>query len=178
MLKNTNRIFYILKKNNIKITGAFHIGANKCEELSLYKELGLKPEDVIWIDAIEESVIAATNRGIPNVYTAIISDEDDTDVVFNIANNFESSSLLEMKTHLIEHPNVHFVKQIKGKTITVNSFFKKNNIKNVEKYNFWNFDIQGAELMALKGATEYIKYIKAINIEVNVKELYKDCSLI
>jgi hypothetical protein len=176
--KNTNRIFNILKKNNIKITGAFHIGANKCEELSLYKKLGLQPEDVIWIDAIEDSVIAATNRGIPNVYTAIISDEDDVDVTFNIANNLESSSLLEMKTHLTEHPNVHYVKQIKGKTLTVNSFFKRNNIKNVEKYNFWNFDIQGVELMALKGATNYIKYLKAINIEVNIKELYKDCALI
>ena len=175
--KNTNRIFDILKKNNIKITGAFHVGANKCEELVFYKELGLEPKDVIWIDAIEDSVIAATHKGIPNVYNAIITDEDDVDVTFNIANNLESSSLLEMKTHLAEHPAVHYVKQIKGKTLTVNSFFKRNNIKNVKKYNFWNFDIQGAELMALKGATNYIKNIKAINIEVNVKELYKVCAL-
>ena len=177
IIKNQKSIFDILKKNNINITGAFHIGANKCEELVFYKQIGLKPEDVIWIDAIEESVINATNRGIPNVYNAIISDEDDVDVVFNIANNFESSSLLEMKTHLIEHPTIHFIKQIKGKSITVNSFFEKNNFKNVEKYNFWNFDIQGAELMALKGATNYIKYVKVINVEVNVKELYKDCAL-
>jgi hypothetical protein len=175
--KNTNRIFDILKKNNIKITGAFHVGANKCEELGFYKELGLQPEDVIWIDAIEDSVIAATHRGIPNVYNAIISDEDDVDVTFNIANNLESSSLLEMKTHLAEHPAVHYVKQIKGKTLTVNSFFKRNSIEHPEKYNFWNFDIQGAELMELKGSTDYIKYIKIINIEVNVKELYKDCAL-
>ena len=178
MQKNKHNIFDILKKNNIKVTGAFHVGANKCEELVFYKKLGLIPEDVIWIDAIEESVLEATNRGIPNVYNAIISDEDDVDVVFNIANNFESSSLLEMKTHLIEHPTIHFIKQINGKSITVNSFFERNNILNPEKYNFWNFDIQGAELMALKGSTEYIKYVKVINVEVNVKELYKDCALI
>ena len=178
MSKKKNIIFDILKKNNIKITGAFHVGAHECEELGFYKQLGLEPKDVIWIDAINEKVIEAQNRGIPNVYNAIVSDEDDVDVVFNVANNFQSSSLLEFKTHLTEHPTIEFVRQIKGKSITINSFFKRNNIKNIEKYNFWNFDIQGAELMALKGATDYIQNIQAIQIEVNTEELYKDCALI
>ena len=178
MSKKKNIIFDILKKNNIKITGAFHVGAHECEELGFYKQLGLETKDVIWIDAINEKVIEAQNRGIPNVYNAIVSDEDDVDVVFNVANNFQSSSLLEFKTHLTEHPTVEFVRQIKGQSITINSFFKRNNIKNIEKYNFWNFDIQGAELMALKGATDYIQNIQAIQIEVNTEELYKDCALI
>lgn len=56
-------------------------------------------------------------------------------------------------------------------------FFVRNNI-DASKYNFWNFDIQGAELMALKGATQSIKYAKAIYLEVNEKELYKNCGLI
>lgn len=43
---------------------------------------------------------------------------------------------------------------------------------------FWNFDIQEAELMALKGATRSIQYAKAIYLEVNEKELYKNCGLI
>ena len=178
MPKKKNIIFDILKKNNIKVTGAFHVGAHECEELSFYKELGLTPKDIIWIDAINEKVIEATNRGIPNVYNAIISDIDDEDVVFNVANNFQSSSLLEFKTHLTEHPTVEFVRKIQGKSLTINSFFERNKIAHPEKYNFWNFDIQGVELMALKGATNYIKNIKAIQIEVNTEELYKDCALI
>ena len=32
--------------------------------------------------------------------------------------------------------------------------------------------------MALKGATESIKYVKALYLEVNEKELYKNCGLI
>ena len=59
------------------MTGAFHVGAHECEELGFYKQLGLVPKDVIWIDAINEKVIEAQNRGIPNVYNAIVSDEDD-----------------------------------------------------------------------------------------------------
>ena len=178
MPKKKNIIFDILKKNNIKVTGAFHVGAHECEELSFYKELGLTPKDIIWIDAINEKVIEATNRGIPNVYNAIISDIDDEDVVFNVANNFQSSSLLEFKDHLTEHPEIEYVRKIQGKSLTINSFFERNTISHPEKYNFWNFDIQGVELMALKGATNYIKNIKAIQIEVNTTELYKDCALI
>lgn len=63
------------------------------------------------------------------------------------------------------------------KSITIDSFFKRNNI-DASKYDFWNFDIQGAELMALKGANDSIKYAKAIYLEVNVNELYKNCGLI
>ena len=49
---------------------------------------------------------------------------------------------------------------------------------NPDKYNFWNFDIQGAELKALYGATKSIQFAKAIYLEVNEKELYKGCGLI
>ena len=33
-----------------------HIGAHECEELSFYNQLGLKEEDIIWVDAINEKV--------------------------------------------------------------------------------------------------------------------------
>jgi FkbM family methyltransferase len=162
---------------NINIFGSFHIGAHVCEELSFYSNLGLQPNAVIWIDAIPSKVQEAKNRGIPNVYNAVITDKDDEDVTFNISNNVESSSVLEFGTHLQEHPSVVYVDKINAKSITVDTFFERNNI-DASKYNFWNFDIQGAELMALKGATQSIKYAKAIYLEVNEKELYKDCGLI
>jgi predicted 3-demethylubiquinone-9 3-methyltransferase (glyoxalase superfamily) len=63
------------------------------------------------------------------------------------------------------------------KSITIDTFFERNQI-DASKFNFWNFDIQGAEFMALKGATRSIQYAKAIYLEVNVKELYKNCGLI
>lgn len=49
---------------------------------------------------------------------------------------------------------------------------------NPAKYNFWNFDIQGAELMmALKGSKNSIRFASAIYLEVNEKELYIGCAL-
>ena len=177
MLISFEEIVKILLKNNIHILGSFHIGAHECEEIHFYNKLGLKPEDVVWIDAITSKVNEARKRGIPNVYNGVITDKDDEDIIFNISNNVQSSSVLEFGTHSQEHPWVVYVDKINLKSVTIDTFFERNNI-NAYKYNFWNFDIQGAELMALKGATQSIKYAKAIYLEVNEKELYKNCGLI
>ena len=177
MLISFEEIRNILLSKNININGVFHLGAHDCEEINIYNNLGLKLEDIIWIDAIPSKVTEAKNRGIPNVYNAVITDKDDENIVFNISNNFQSSSILELKTHSQEHPEIVYIAKINEKSITIDTFFERNNI-DASKYDFWNFDIQGAELMALKGATQYIKYAKAIYLEVNEKELYENCGLI
>jgi FkbM family methyltransferase len=177
MLISFEEINKILLSNKINITGCFHIGAHECEELNFYNQMGLKAEDIVWIDAIPSKVTEAINKGIPNVYNAVITDKNDEEIVFNISNNVQSSSVLEFGTHSQEHPWVVYVDKIKQKSITIDTFFERNNI-DASKYNFWNFDIQGAELMALKGATQSIKYAKALYLEVNEKELYKNCGLI
>lgn len=177
MLITFSDILSILYKHNINVTGAFHLGAYECDELPFYNQLGLKDSDVIWIDAIRTKVIEATNKGIPNVYNAVITDKDDVEVLFNIANNEQSSSVLEFGTHIVEHPWVLYLGQTQHLSITVDTFFERNNL-DASKYDFWNFDIQGAELMALKGAAKSIKHARAIYIKVNEKELYKNCGLI
>jgi hypothetical protein len=177
MLISFEEINKILLSKNINISGSFHIGAHDCEELQFYNNLGLKNEDVVWIDAIPSKVFEAINRGIPNVYNAVITDKDDEEIIFNVSNNVQSSSILEFETHSQEHPSVVYVDKIYQKSITVDTFFERNNI-DASKYNFWNFDIQGAELLALKGSIQSIKYAKALYLEVNEKELYKNCGLI
>lgn len=62
-------------------------------------------------------------------------------------------------------------------TVTVDTFFKRNNL-DASQYSFWNFDIQGAELLALKGAEESLKYANALYLEINEKELYENCALV
>jgi hypothetical protein len=76
-----------------------------------------------------------------------------------------------------EHPWVHYVKRYSMQTVTVDTFFKRNNL-DASQYSFWNFDIQGAELLALKGAEESLKFASALTLEVNGKELYQNCALI
>ena len=177
MLFSFEEINKILQEKNIKITGAFHIGAHKCEELEFYNKLGLNNESVIWIEALPFLCQEAADRGIPNLYNAVISDKDDEIETFNISNNLQSSSILEFGTHTQEHPEIIFIHKAQCKTITVDTFFKRNNL-DASKYNFWNFDIQGVELLALKGAKESIKFADAIYLEVNESRLYINGALI
>ena len=177
MLISFEEINRILVSKNIDVHGSLHIGAHECEEMGFYNKLGIQKENIVWIDAIPSKVAEATLKGIPNVYAAVITDKDDKDVVFHISNNVQSSSVLEFGTHSKEHPSVVYVSKFTSKSITIDTFFQRNGL-DASKYDFWNFDIQGAELMALKGAVNCIKYAKAIYLEVNVNELYKGCGLI
>lgn len=177
MLISFEEINRILVSNAIDITGAFHIGAHECEELSFYTQLGLRDTDIVWIDGVPSKVAQATARGIPHVYNAIITDTDDTEVVLNVSNNVQSSSVLEFGTHSRSYPDIVYVDTVRQPSITVDTFFERHGM-DASKYNFWNFDIQGAELMALKGATKSIQHAKAIYLEVNEKELYKKCALL
>lgn len=177
MLISVKDITRVILSNDIHINGVFHLGAHECEEMGTYNYLGIEKENIVWIDAIPSKVAEATARGIPNVYSAVVTDKDGADVVFNVSNNVQSSSVLQLGTHLQEHPGIVYVEHHNTKSITIDTFFERNKI-DASKYDFWNFDIQGAELMALKGAAQSIKYAKMIYLEVNEKELYEKCGLI
>jgi FkbM family methyltransferase len=177
MLIPNEKIHEILAAYHIKPRGVLHIGAHTCEELPFYHEFQLSDNDIVWIDALPHLVEAAKKRGIPNVYHAVITDKDDEDITFNVSNNFASSSVLEFGTHSQAHPDIVYINTLRQKSITINSFIPKHNI-DIMNCNFWNFDIQGAELLALKGATDWLPYADALYLEVNEKELYKKCGLI
>jgi len=166
-----------LAKHGVVTRGVFHVGAHECEELEGYNRIGISSENVIWIDAIEEKVHAARTRGIPNVHHAIVTDKDGADVTFHVGNNTQSSSILEFGTHATEHPWVHYVSEFTCPSITVDTFFAREGL-DAKQYNLWNFDIQGAELMALRGATATLAHAEALYLEVNAKELYKGCGLL
>ena len=177
MLIPKDEIKNIFDLNNIIINGCMHIGAHDCEEITIYNNLGLNIEDIIWIDALPFKVEEAKKREIPNVYNALITDKDDEEITFNISNNFQSSSIFEFGTHSNEHPEIVYVDKFNMKSITIDTFFKRNNL-NASKYDFWNFDIQGAELLALKSSINSIIYAKAIYLEVSETELYINGALI
>jgi FkbM family methyltransferase len=178
MLIPPKAILEALAIYNINLKGVLHIGAHDCEEIPFYLDaLKLNLNNILWIDAIPNKVMEAIQRQIPNVFHAVITDKDDEEVIFNISNNGQSSSVLPFGTHSQEHPNIVYNNKLHLKSITINSFFERNGIDG-KICNFWNFDIQGAELMALRGATNYLEYVDALYLEVNEKELYIGCGLI
>ena len=174
MLIPESEVIHILRSFGLTVNGVLHIGAHECEEMQFYKNLGVSANNMIWIDAIQTKVDEAKNRNIPNVFQAVVTNKDDDDVVFHITNNAQSSSVLDFGSHARHHPHVHFIQDVHLKTVTIDSFMSRNSF-NPSKYDFWNFDIQGAELMALHGARKALEFPKAIYLEVNTEEVYKGC---
>jgi hypothetical protein len=178
MLIPVAEIVAALNAKGIRLTGVLHVGAHECEEINTYQQVfGVPPRNMIWIDALQDKVNQASARGIPNVFYAVITDKDGDSVSFKRTNNNQSSSVLDLGTHMQHHPQVVVTGITHHITTTIDTFMKRAN-KDASRYDFWNFDIQGAEMLALKGAEESIKHAKALYLEVNTEEVYKGCPLI
>ena len=175
MLIKQEVVMDVLARAGIAPKGVLHVGAHECEELPFYQRLGISKDNMVWVDAIQAKVQQAKDKGIPNVFQAVVTDKDDATVTFKVTNNVQSSSILDFGTHAWHHPSVRFVSQSEEKTITLDTFFKRQSL-DPSRYDFWNFDIQGAELLALKGGIDALKHAKALYLEVNTEEVYKGCA--
>jgi len=159
----------------LHINGILHIGAHKCEELSAYNSIGVSNDSIIWVESNEN--LKCYHPAELHVIYETVSDTDNKECTFNITNDTQCSSMLELDECIIEHPSITVVGTQTVNTTTVDTMLKKYG-KNPDDYNFLNLDIQGTELFALKGSTNYLKSVNYIYTEVNTKHIYKDCPLI
>ncbi len=169
----------IVKKYNISPNGILHIGAHHAEEANSYVANGVNK--VIWVEA-DLTTFDELNKIISKYpshksYCFAASNIDGQEVDFHVASNGESSSMLEMGKHTTHHPNITVIDKKKVFTKKVDTFFKNEKISPSD-YNFLNLDIQGAELLALKGMKNSLKDIDYIYTEVNSAEIYKGCARI
>lgn len=170
---------HILKnKYNLNIKGILHIGAHECEEMGDYVRIGVNHKNVFWVEAMAHKVKQMKKRDPSlNIYHCVASDKNDDEVVLNITNNGQSSSIYEFGTHEKYHPYVYIVKKEKYKTTRLDTLIENEKIP-IENINFLNMDIQGSELKAVKGLGDHLKNFDYLYSEVNKEHLYKDCCLI
>lgn len=159
-----------------QVTGVLHVGAHTGEEADSYDKLGFAP--VFWVEA-DPAVVPALythvgHRSGHEVINAIVADSVRS-VTLNVANNEQSSSILPLGTHAQEHPEVTYVSTITNRSTTVDEMLLDSLIDQV---NFVNLDVQGAELLVLQGAQQYLHGVDFIYVEVNDKPLYEGCALL
>lgn len=172
LLKNWQEI----RRVSPPIRGIIHIGAHRAEYRPLY--LCGRIWRIIWIEANPELVEWLKEHCKEPVFNYAICDEDHGERDFHLStNDGASSSLLWPREHIWKHPGVGFGKTITVPTITLDTLIAEQDIR-VDLYNFINMDIQGAELLALKGMTETLPHIDAIYTEVNFIEMYVGCGLV
>lgn len=163
----------LVKKYDIKIKGILHVGAHECEELGDYLNY-IEIDKILWVEGLPDKVEFCRNLH-PKLLIehAVVSDVVET-VKFNVSNNGQSSSILDLGLHKTFHPHVHYVNSFECETQLLKDIIGKYQIN----FNFLNFDIQGAELKALKGMEPYLPNVDYLYTEVNSDYVYTDCALI
>lgn len=157
---------------NINPIGVLHVGAHNAEESEDYRTF--QWGKVFWIEAQEDLVNSIRKRLDPEVNTVIqatVWSESGVEMVFNVASNTQSSSLLNFGSHELDYPDITVTSSLKVTTETLESV-----IPSGAKFDFINLDIQGVELEALKGLGKYFDQINWIYTEVNKEDVYRDCS--
>jgi FkbM family methyltransferase len=164
-------------KYKIHPKGVLHIGGNIGEEFPVYMELGVKKQ--IWIepnpDIYKKLVSNISSNPEATAYNVCIGDING-DVVLHESNNAgQSSSILELGTHKVVHPDVFYTRDIPCKIWRIDSLFPNGELND---FDFLNIDIQGAELFALRGMGGLLNQFKWVYLEVNKAHLYVGCPLI
>jgi FkbM family methyltransferase len=176
MLIPFSQVYEYLKSQGKEITGILHVGAHECEERDDYNKEGIQDKSIFWVEGNLDKVEEMRNKNIPNLIHALV-DKEIRDIEFNITNNGQSSSILPLETHIKHYPHIVVSEKRKMRTTTLKNIIEQNKLP-IETLNFWNFDIQGAELLALEGSAEYIRFAKYIYIEVNTEHLYSNGALL
>lgn len=165
----------LFKRWRLSFTGVLHIGANVGEERFMYDKLGIKKQ--IWIEGNPDIFLQLKENLSYNPHAIalnyLIGDENKESVLHESNNGSQSSSVLDLDYHKVDHPDVHYVRDIPLQMHRIDSL----NL-DLSGVDLLNIDLQGAELMALRGMGDLVKNFKAIYLEVNKKSLYKGCPLV
>lgn len=154
-----------------KITGLIHVGAHSGQERDLYTNL-----NVIWIEANPE-IVDDLKKNISNyrnqrAFCALVTDETGKIETFHISNcGGTPSSLYEFGRHKELWPDIKHIKHIKLETITLQDLIEKHGI-NIKEFQALVIDVQGAELLVLKGAIPLFPYLRFVQLEVADGESY------
>lgn len=163
----------LVEKYNIVFKGILHVGAHDCEEIVAYDNY-VPRSKVLWIDALPDKVeqckLQHSNICIEH---AAVSDVVEM-VTFNRSNNGQSSSILELGLHKNFYPHIYYTESFQIETKVLRDILPKYDIS----CNFLNLDIQGVELKALKGMSEYLPNVDYIYTEVNSDYIYVGCAIV
>jgi FkbM family methyltransferase len=166
----------LITKLGMTCRGVIHVGANRGQEFESYRRAGLA--SVIYIEPIPD--VFAKLRDTVSVdprhrsINALCSDRSGEEVDFNISSNEGlSSSIFELGSHSVEHPEVTFCSRLRLKTMTLDDIIFGTKGVNPKLLDCLVIDVQGAEIKVLAGAQRTLQMCNFIFTEVSQGDLYK-----
>jgi len=168
----------LVRDFNLNITGIVHVGAHLGEEAEVYSRY---TDNVWWIEG--NPGVMGKLQGLLAPYpthhliNALVTNQDYGQRIFHVSNyDGMSSSVFPFgQLHLDSSPDTIFVGDLKLETRTLDSLVKEHHITGV---NMLCMDLQGAELLALKGASKLLGGIDYVYTEVNDDFVYEGCALV
>ena len=157
-----------------------HAGAAYLQELQTYQAMGARK--VVWIEAVPElcalmpDTIAALGDGrVEHVWVqALITDRDGEPVEFHHFNNQDGSSSIFRSTEKLQE-RWRSVRET-GKVSVLTSSRLDSVLAGLrvrpEEVDILVMDLQGAELLALKGAGAYLEHAAFVELEVSQEAIY------
>jgi FkbM family methyltransferase len=178
----------------MKIKGVAQIGCHHCEEHSSYLEQGI--DKFFYVEPCREAFETTIEKFLKLGYrfnkkdldkgyiflqennikicNCACGSETKKDVMYvSNDNQGQSNSLLKPKLHLEQHPEIHFNESEIVQVVRLDEL-----PFNREDYNLLVLDCQGSDGDVLLGATETLKHIDYICMEVNRDEVYEGNMLI
>lgn len=153
-----------------EVSSLVHVGASEGQEREVYKDL-----DVLWVEPIPDVFERLKKNILPypkqRAIQAVLA-ESRRRVSLGVSNNNgESSSIFPLKEHLNLHPKIHYDAYLEMKAETLDGILKE------EVFDALIMDVQGAELLVLKGGAESVPRFKFIKAEAWSVEAYRGCCL-
>lgn len=163
-----------LIKAMISCNGIIHMGGHRGQEAAIYDWFNKK---TIWIEAnpnilddLKDNVELYFNQ---KVIHALLSNKDKVLTRFYLSSNdAASSSLFKFGTGDL-HSAIRMTNFIELETIKFDSMVEAKRI-DINEYDFWVMDLQGAELLALKGSINSLKKCKFIYAEISKVDIYEN----
>jgi FkbM family methyltransferase len=185
--------YYAKRLQSLRGKTIVHVGAHKGQEADKYESWGAKR--VIWIEADPETAKALRNHlsnrippqpswlqrffALPRtehvVIEALVGDVDDRPTNFYVFSNDGESSSIFRKANLEEdrHASVvetGIVRQLHMRSL--DRLLPENGIP-LSDVTVLALDVQGAELLCLKGALTLLKHIQLLEAEVSQIQWYE-----
>jgi FkbM family methyltransferase len=163
-----------IKKHNLKIKGVIHVGGHWGQEFKDYIDNGIT--EIVFIEPCADA-FAQLRKNVGNkaiLFNCACGDKYDIMEIYKeTANGGQSNSLLKPALHTKHYPDIVFSGTEIVEVQPLDSLPIDKRI-----YNMLNIDVQGAEHLVLKGATETLRHIDIVYVEVNEKELYEGCAML
>ena len=146
--------------------GVIHVGANTGQERDLYAHYGL---DVLWVEPLPDAFAALQRnlRGFPRqaALQALVTDTDDAEYDFHVANNEgQSSSIFDLGAHKEIWPRVAYTGSLRIRGVTLPTLLGREGI-DPSRFDVLVMDAQGAELLILRGAASLLTCWSLIKTE-------------